>query len=110
MAPKTKSDLIERVRSALRDVPDVIEKRMFGSIGFMVRGKLAIGARSGRILCRIDPKLRAELLRLSGCRVVVMRDREMKGYVYVDESVLRNAKALKFWINLVLAYNGSISE
>jgi len=48
-------DLVNRVRSALAHVPDVEEKRMFGSLGFLVRGKLCIGARPDRIMCRIDP-------------------------------------------------------
>lgn len=102
--------LIDRVRAALRRVSDVTEKRMFGSTGFMIRGKLAIAARAGRIMCRIDPSLQASLLERSGSRPVVMKGRTMNGYLYVDASALTTEKKLKFWIQLVLQQNRALTE
>jgi phage terminase large subunit-like protein len=82
---------------------------MFGSTGFMVRGKLAIAARPERIMCRIDPVLYPKVLRRAGCRPVVMKGREMKGYVYVDADAIATAKSLGYWVDLVLAQNKSIT-
>jgi len=108
MTTKARADLIERVRAALRSVPEVSEKRMFGSTGFMIRGKLAIAARTERIMCRVDPMLQPDLLKRSGCRAVVMRGRTMKGYLYIDESAVATDKALDYWIDLVLRQNRAI--
>src|SRR4051812_32213512 len=110
MAATSKPELIERVRVALRPVPDVIERRMFGSIGFMIRGKLAMGVRSNRIMCRVDPKLESELLKRPGCSQVSMKGRTMKGYVHVDRTALTTDKSLGFWIGLVLERNRSITN
>jgi TfoX/Sxy family transcriptional regulator of competence genes len=108
MGTKAESDLIERVRVALRLEPEVVERRMFGSTGFMIRGKLAIGARTQRIMCRVDPSLVPDLLKRPGCKQVIMRGRAMKGYVHVDEVAVRTDEALRRWIKLVLEQNRSL--
>jgi hypothetical protein len=51
--PKRDAALVERVREAFSQVHAVKEKRMFGSIAFMVRGKMCVTARAERIMCRI---------------------------------------------------------
>ncbi len=97
--------LVERVRVALRHVPGVEEKKMFGSIGFMVRGKLCVGARAERIMCRIDPAIHDAAVKRKGCRTVVMRGRPYRGFVHVAAEVVRTERALMYWVELALAYN-----
>jgi len=92
---KSPPTLIDRVRAALATVPEVEVKRMFGSVGFMVRGKLCLGAREERLMCRIDPELEPALVKEKGVRTVVMRGRKMKGYVHVSGEVLTTAAQLK---------------
>lgn len=82
---------------------------MFGSTGFVVRGKLAIAARPERIMCRIDPALFPEILKRAGCRPVVMKGRTMKGYIYVDADAIASPRALRYWVGLVLAQNEVIT-
>lgn len=97
--------LINRVRTALQDVPSVKEKKMFGSIAFMVRGKMCMSARAERIMCRIDPALHDTALKRKGCRTVIMKGRAYRGYVYVDAAMVKTARALKYWVELALQYN-----
>lgn len=106
---KVPQDLTQRIRSELSDVGSVVEKRMFGSTGFMIRGKLAIAARPDRIMCRVDPALFPEILTRPGCRPVVMRGRTMKGYVYVDADSVSTRGALSAWLRLVLTQNKAIT-
>jgi TfoX/Sxy family transcriptional regulator of competence genes len=84
----------------------VEEKRMFGGITFMVRGKMCISVGKGRIMCRIDPAIHDTALQREGCRTVVMKDREYRGYVYVDSGSVRTEDDLKYWVGLSLDYNG----
>ena len=88
------SRLVERVRIALTGVPKVKERRMFGGTGFMVRGNLCVTARPTRIMCRIDPSTHDAVVKRKGCRAVVMKGREYKGYVHVDASAVRTRAAL----------------
>lgn len=103
------SGLLSRVRAALAPFSNVKEKRMFGSTAFMVRGKLCISARAERIMCRIDPASHAAALKREGTQTVVMRGRELRGYVYVDAESVRTTAALKYWVDLALNYNKAIA-
>lgn len=103
-------DLVHRVRASLASVPDVTETRMFGSTAFMVRGKLGIAARPDRIMCRIDPALHDAALKRPGSRVVIMRGRPMRGYLYVDAESLPTRRALKYWVDRVLAHNHALAS
>jgi TfoX/Sxy family transcriptional regulator of competence genes len=102
-------DLVARVRESLADVSDVSEKRMFGSLAFMVRDKMCITAREERIMCRIDPALHDKLLKRKGCTTVVMRGREYRGCGYVDADSVKTKRNLMCWINLALRYNEELA-
>jgi len=102
--------LVDRVRAALTKEPEVEEKKMFGSVGFMVRGKLCIGARETRLMCRIDPELQPALVKEKGVRAMVMRGRKLKGYVHVSAEVLTTAAQLKRWVRLVLEENRKLTD
>ena len=102
--------LVERVREALSEVPGVKEKRMFGSTAFMVRGKMCVTARAERIMCRIAPALHDAAIGRPGCRTVVMRGRQYRGYVYVAAEALKTKRDLKYWIRLALDYNMTKAE
>ena len=101
---------MDRVRAALAGVPQVKEKKMFGSVGFMVRGNLCVTARSTRIMCRIDPVTHAAAVKRKGCRTVVMEGRSYSGYVYVDASALATDRALSYWVGRALAFNRTLQR
>jgi len=83
---------------------------MFGGIAFMVRGKMCVTVGKDRIMCRIDPAIHDTVLQHKGCRTVVMRGREMRGWVYVDAQALRAKGALDYWVGLASAYNKAIAS
>ena len=97
--------LTDRIRQALAHLPLVEEKKMFGSIAFMVNGKMCIAAGKGRIMCRIDPALHDNVTMQKGVKTVNMRGRDLKGYVHVSEDTLKTKKELNYWIELALDYN-----
>jgi TfoX/Sxy family transcriptional regulator of competence genes len=97
--------LADRIREALIEVPKVKEKVMFSGITFMVDDKMCISVGPGRIMCRIDPELQDQLLEEKPCRVMVMKGREYKGYILVNEEDVQRKKELDFWIELCLNFN-----
>lgn len=103
-------DLVNRVRAALAQAPDVEEKKMFGSDAFMVRGKLCVSARAERIMCRIDPALHDAALERDGTSTVVMGDREYRGYVYVNAESVETKDHLDYWLGLALDFNEAITK
>lgn len=81
---------------------------MFGSLAFMVRGKLCIGARPDRLMCRIDPALHDAALKRGDCTTVVMRGREYRGYLHVGAESVGTKAALKYWVDLALKHNAAL--
>ncbi len=97
--------LVDRVKAALARIPRVEQKRMFGGITFMVRGKMCVSAGAERIMCRIDPAIHDAALQHKGCRTVVMKGRQYRGFVYVEAAAVRAKRDLDYWIGLALDYN-----
>lgn len=98
-------NLASRIRAALAHLPHVKEKKMFGGLAFMVDDKMCITAGADRIMCRIDPALHDEVINRKGCRTVVMKGREYKGYVHIDEEAIKSKKDFDFWIELTVDFN-----
>ena len=98
--------LADRIREALIEVPKVKEKVMFSGVAFMVDDKICICVGPGWIMCRIDPELQDQLLEERPCHVKVMKGREIKGYIVVNEEDVQRKKELDFWIGLCLDFNG----
>jgi TfoX/Sxy family transcriptional regulator of competence genes len=97
--------LTNRLRKALAHIPKTEEKRMFRGVAFMVNEKLCISVGDDEIMCRVDPLLHDRLIIKDGCRSVVMKGREYKGYVYVNERVIPRKRDLDLWIKLALEFN-----
>ena len=97
--------LADRIRIALEDVPNVEEKKMFRGLAFLVNEKMCINVGPDWIMCRIDPALHDALLEEKACRTMVMKGREYKGYILVNEEDLTRNKDLDFWIGLCLEFN-----
>jgi hypothetical protein len=70
--------LADRIRAALAG-RDVAEKQMFGTLGFMVDGRLAVAAAADGLLVKVgEPPLDDPL-----ARPATMGSRPMKGWVLV---------------------------
>ena len=97
--------LTNRVRELLADIDKVEEKKMFSGIAFLVDEKLCIAVRNDNIMLRTDPALHDELVEKEGCSSMIMKGKDLNGYVVVDEAILNSKKQLKYWIQLALDYN-----
>jgi TfoX/Sxy family transcriptional regulator of competence genes len=103
----------EQVRHLLVHIPDVEEKKMFGSIGFMVNGKMCLGVgdhEDHNMMARVGPEAYAEALKRKGARPAIMRGREMKGYIFITEEGLKTEKEIEYWVNLALNFNKKLKK
>jgi TfoX/Sxy family transcriptional regulator of competence genes len=98
-------ELTNRVREALVNVPNVEEKRMFRGVTFMVDDKMCMSTGNEELMCRVDPALHETLIEQNGCRTLVMKGRDYRGYIYIHESSLKSNEQLNYWIDLALDYN-----
>lgn len=73
--------LAGRLRTLLVDEPDVVEKRMFGGLAFMVGGHMTVCAGSrGALMVRTDPA-DADASYLAAAEPMVMQGRQLKGWL-----------------------------
>ncbi len=76
--------LADRVRALLEVEPDLTERAMFGGLGFMIRGNMAVGAASkGGLILRVDPARTAEIADAEALEAMEMRGRAMNGWLHV---------------------------
>src|SRR4051812_14413861 len=91
-------DLADRLRAALSSEPGVTEKAMFGGLAFLVDGAMAVAAGAGRLMVRCDPARAEELIADDGVERMVMRGRELDGWLWVSTDVLEDEDALRRWV------------
>ena len=88
----------DRLRPLIGKKPGIVEKKMFGGIGFMLNGNMVIGTTAkGALLVRIDPA-KAEDALARGAEQMHMGPRIMSGFVFVDPNRLPDDASLKEWI------------
>ena len=51
------------------------------------------------------PAIHDAALQRRGCRTVVMKGRDYRGYVYVEAEAVRTNNDLNYWVGLALDYN-----
>ena len=103
------AELADRIRDLLQGEPGLTEKRMFGGLAFLVNGNLAVSASGqGGLMVRIDPGRTESLVDRQHVRRVVMRGREMDGWLRVDVELLEQDDELERWVNHGLAYARSL--
>jgi hypothetical protein len=97
------ADLADRIRARLPGDVSVTERRMFGSLVFMLDGNMAVAARGeGDLMVRTGEEPPDE----PGVRPVDMGKRRMKGWVVVDPGHER----LDDWIDTGVAFARSLPK
>jgi len=99
-------ELAERIRSLLEGEPGLSEKKMFGGLAFLINGNMAVAASGqGGIMLRVDPSETESLLDEPSVRRVVMRGREMSGWLRIDPAA---EDALASWVRRGVEYAGRL--
>lgn len=102
--------LADRVRTALQDRADVVEKKMFGGIAFMIQGSMACGVMGDDLMARLAPDQYAAALGKPHVRVMDFTGRPLKGFVYVEAAGIRTAPQLKKWVDETVTFATSAEQ
>ena len=100
--------LAGRVRSCLRHVAGVSEKKMFGGLAFMIDGHLTVGVYRDGLIARIGAQDMDAAMAQPGVRPFDMTGRPMRGIVVIDSAVLDDS-ALDRWIEQARSYGPGLS-
>ena len=90
--------LAKRIRELIGDIP-FVEKKMFGGVGFLVHGNMAVGAYKEDLIVRVSPDRHEKLLKKTHTKVFDITGRPNKGWLMVEPEGCRTPKQLSDWVN-----------
>ena len=93
--------LAERIRAEVKGLP-VIEKKMFGGVGYMLNGNMACGILGEDMIVRVSIEEYEKLLKRAHVKIFTMKNgpRPMKGWLMVEPEGCKTAKQLSAWVKL----------
>ncbi len=96
--------LADRIGVILNDQPNVVGKKMFGGIAFMVSGNMCCGVVKDTLMLRVGAENYESLLSLPHAREMDFTGKSMKGMIYVDPEGLETEEELKTWVERALEF------
>ena len=102
------NNLAERVRKVLTGHPGMEERRMFGGLAFMLRGKMCCGVVGNDVVIRVGPDEYEAALSESNTREMDFTGRPLKGFVYVNAEGVASDKNLRDWVTRAVRFAASL--
>ena len=90
--------LAQRIRETLSDRDDVVEKKMFGGLCFMVRGHMSCGIVKDELMVRVGKEAYEDALAQPHVREMDFTGRALKGMVYVAAEGFESDADLVAWV------------
>jgi hypothetical protein len=91
--------LADRIRALLATDHDVVEKKMFGGLAFLIAGNMSVSASGqGGMLLRCDPAETEVLVREEHAERFVMRGKAMDGWLRIDPDGVQTDDELRRWV------------
>jgi len=96
--------LADRIRTLLSPRRDVVEKKMFGGLCFMVNGQMCCGLTSTDMMVRVGRDAYDAALARKHARPMDFTGKPLVGMIYVSPEGLRTRAALASWVDLGVAF------
>ncbi|MTE15778.1 TfoX/Sxy family protein [Nocardia aurantiaca] len=93
-------ELPDRIRDVLGpELVNVVEKKMFGGLAFLVGGNMAVAASGkGGLLVRTDPDTSGSLVKAGSVEPMEMGSTTMNGWLRVTSATVADEDALDEWV------------
>ena len=97
--------LARRIHDLLDGEPGVTSRTMFGGLGFMVDGHMAVAAASeGSLMVRVDPAAGDAWVDGGAVNPMEMRGRPVSGWLLVGPGALSDDDQLQLWVDRGVAH------
>jgi TfoX/Sxy family transcriptional regulator of competence genes len=104
-------NLAKRIRHILESRPGLIEKNMFGGVGFLLNGNMVCGVLGDDLIVRVGVENNDTALSKPYTRPFGVTGRQpMKGWVYVAPQGWAAEQDLQHWIEISLKYVSTLPE
>ncbi len=91
-------DLAKRISFALNYRSDVVEKKMFGGLAYLINGKMSVGIIKDELMVRVIPELYEATLQLPFAKAMNFTGRIMKGFIQVERPGFETEEQLQDWL------------
>ena len=96
--------LAERISALMSRRGDVIEKKMFGGLCYMVSGNMCCGIVKDTLMARVGPDRYEEYLGEEHAREMDFTGRSMKGMIYVSPEGIDADDDLERWVSRCIEF------
>ncbi|MCI0359780.1 MAG: TfoX/Sxy family protein [Planctomycetaceae bacterium] len=96
--------LADRVRQVLGQRRGLVEKKMFGGVGFLLGGNICVGVWKTSLIVRLGPEQYDEALAQPHVGEFDITGRPMRGWVLVEADGLDDDGQLRSWIDRSLQF------
>ncbi|MDP9189247.1 MAG: TfoX/Sxy family protein [Actinomycetota bacterium] len=100
--------LVERVRAVLASRADITERKLFGSLGFMLAGNMAVAVREDELIVRLDEADAQPAIDEPGVSAFAPMGNPMKGWILVSPEAIADDDDLAAWIDEGTEFAGSL--
>jgi hypothetical protein len=91
--------LANRVRHAFGARHDITERKMFGGLAYLCRGRMCCGIVGNDLMVRIPEDEIAAVMRGRHVRPMDFTGKPLRGFVYVSPAGFRTDTALQTWLS-----------
>ena len=97
--------LAARIKKQLGKKKGLVEKKMFGGVGFMLNGNMACGVHGSELIVRLAPEETDKALAQKHVRVFDLSGgRPMKGWILVEPAGIESEQDLAKWVDIGAKY------
>lgn len=96
--------LATRIRRLIGGLPGVVEKRMFGGVGFLLDGHMCVGVWKRSLVARVGPDAYPAALAEPSVGEFDVTGRPMTGWVLIGPEGFPDDEQLGRWIGLALDF------
>jgi TfoX/Sxy family transcriptional regulator of competence genes len=97
-------NLARRIRTVLGRKKAVVEKKMFGGVGFLLKGNILVGVWKDSLIVRLGEDEAEDALREEHVRPFDITGKAMKGWAMVERGGIAEDEQLKEWIQRALKF------
>ncbi len=92
------------IKDAVKGIPGVKEKQMFGSVAFLKDGNMFCGPIDSRLMVRVGKDAYEDALKEPHVSKMDFTGQELRGFIYIEPEGLKSQTDVKRWIEKGLRF------
>ena len=96
------------VEQVLAPQPNILAKKMFGGLAFMLNGNMSVGIHRDRLMVRVGRDGYEDALSRPHCQPMDFTGRPMRGFVMVSPDGVAADEELADWVQLGVSFASTL--